>query len=327
MPSDTSSAVSFATYKVTGEGGVQQLSELPEGHPTDETAYQWIRIVQHRTTDDYEFLDGLGLPQIVVQALLAPETQPRFSKLNRGFLLVLRGVNTLARTDPEDMVSVRLWVEPKRVVSVQLRPVLSLEELAEECEGGTAPPTIGQFLTELVRSMTAKIESMVMNLADELDDLEENSLDNGLAADRVLLSELKRQLIGVRRYVAPQRGALDRVSQAETPFLKEPDRQAIRENCDQMVRLVDELDAARERATVISETWTAARAEQMNRNMLVLSIVAAVFLPLGFLTGLLGVNVGGVPGAGSPYGFWIVCGVSVGLAACFWALFKWLKWI
>ena len=43
--------------------------------------------------------------------------------------------------------------------------------------------------------------------------------------------------------------------------------------------------------------------EQLNSRMYVLSIVAAMFLPLGFLTGLVGINLGGIPGSESPFGF------------------------
>ena len=62
----------------------------------------------------------------------------------------------------------------------------------------------------------------------------------------------------------------------------------------------------REKAAVIQDSMTTLLAERMNRTMLVLSIVAAIFLPLGLLTGLLGINVGGIPGTESPYAFWIV---------------------
>ena len=63
------------------------------------------------------------------------------------------------------------------------------------------------------------------------------------------------------------------------------------------------------------------RSDQMNRRMLVLSIVAAVFLPLGLLTGLLGINVGGMPGAENAWAFWIVTG---GLVALGWGLVWWV---
>jgi zinc transporter len=67
------------------------------------------------------------------------------------------------------------------------------------------------------------------------------------------------------------------------------------------------------------------RAEDMNRSMLILAVVAAIFLPLGLLTGLLGINVGGIPGTETSWAFWAVCGL-LGMTAMFqlW-LFRRLK--
>ena len=75
------------------------------------------------------------------------------------------------------------------------------------------------------------------------------------------------------------------------------------------------LDAIRDRAQVVRDQVVDIRAEAMNRQMLVLSVVAAIFLPLGLLTGLLGINVGGIPGAGTPWAFWAVCGILVAILA------------
>ena len=61
--------------------------------------------------------------------------------------------------------------------------------------------------------------------------------------------------------------------------------------------------------------------------MLLLSIIAAIFLPLGFVTGLLGVNVAGIPGAAYPYAFGIVCLVLLGTGAGLFWYFKKIKWI
>lgn len=225
------------------------------------------------------------------------------------------------------MVSVRLWIEPTRIVSVQLRQVLSIDEIAEACDRNEAPQTIGRFVFTLIDGMSAKVEAMVTTLVEQLDGLEEESLEESGATGQQRLSELRRQLVVVRRYVAPQRAALERLSQTDVTPLNDSDRILIREISDQTVRLVDELDAARERATVINDTLLAQRAEEMNRNMLVLSVVAAVFLPLGFLTGLLGINVGGLPGVESPYAFWVVCALSGALAGVLVLLFKRLDWI
>jgi zinc transporter len=60
--------------------------------------------------------------------------------------------------------------------------------------------------------------------------------------------------------------------------------------------------------------------------MYVLSIVAAVFLPLGFLTGLLGINVGGIPFAENPWGFLAVVVALLGVVALELLVFRWRRW-
>ncbi|USN98292.1 MAG: hypothetical protein H6810_08900 [Phycisphaeraceae bacterium] len=61
--------------------------------------------------------------------------------------------------------------------------------------------------------------------------------------------------------------------------------------------------------------------------MHLLTLFAAVLLPLGLLTGLLGINVGGMPGANDPWAFWIVCVGLCVVAAGLVGLFRWLRWL
>jgi zinc transporter len=81
----------------------------------------------------------------------------------------------------------------------------------------------------------------------------------------------------------------------------------LREATERMTRLSEELDSIRDRAQVVRDQMSDMRADAMNRQMLVLSVVAALFLPLGLITGLLGINVGGIPGAEVGWAFWAVC--------------------
>jgi zinc transporter len=78
------------------------------------------------------------------------------------------------------------------------------------------------------------------------------------------------------------------------------------------MRCVEDLDAVRDRAAVTQEQIESRLSDQLNRRMYILSIITAIFLPLAFLTGLLGVNLGGIPGANSELGFGIF---ALGLGA------------
>ena len=67
--------------------------------------------------------------------------------------------------------------------------------------------------------------------------------------------------------------------------------------------------------------------EKLNKNLYVLSLIAALFLPLGFITGLLGINVGGMPGVDDDMAFWIVCAISAAVLGAEYYLFRILRWL
>ena len=107
---------------------------------------------------------------------------------------------------------------------------------------------------------------------------------------------------------------LARLPTEAVTWLTDLDRARLREEAERIARLVEDIDADRERAAVTQEELSNRLAEETNRTMYVLSLVAAIFLPLGLLTGLLGINVGGIPGTESPWAFTIVTLGLVGLA-------------
>ena len=100
----------------------------------------------------------------------------------------------------------------------------------------------------------------------------------------------------------------------------------LRESADTVTRHIEDLDSARDRASVAHEEFSSRMAEQMNSRMYVLSLIAGLFLPLGFLTGLLGVNVGGIPLAEDPGGFIEVVIFLVVLIVVQVVVFRYKKW-
>jgi zinc transporter len=131
----------------------------------------------------------------------------------------------------------------------------------------------------------------------------------------------------LRRYLAPQREAMARLYNERVPWLNDMDRMRLREVADSTTRYIEDLDASRERAIVIQEELMSRISEQMDKRMYVLSMVAAIFLPLGFLTGLLGINVGGIPGAEYKGSFYIFCGILISVSVMQIYIFKKLKWM
>ncbi len=97
---------------------------------------------------------------------------------------------------------------------------------------------------------------------------------------RSTLADLRRRAIALRRFLAPQREAFTKLMTIALPWFDAMHRARIAEVADRMTRTVEELDAARDRAAVTQEELGSRVAEATNKQLYVLSIVTAVFLPL-----------------------------------------------
>lgn len=262
----------------------------------------WVHLDATQEQTQEWLTDTAGLQKIVVSALLAEETRPRSSTIGEGLLLVLRGVNLNPGANPEDMVSVRLWVEQNRVVSTCRRRLLSVADVVAS-HGEKPLECAGDLLVRLTDRLTDRMSDVIDDMDEVVAKLEAAVLYGPDVSMRADLADLRRDAIALRRYLGPQREALGRLQAEPLSWLTASDRLRLREVHDRVTRHVEDLDAIRERAVVIQEELNNYLTDQVNKRMYVLSVVAALFLPLGFLTGLLGVNVGGIPGADSPYGF------------------------
>jgi len=254
------------------------------------------------------------LPDTAVNALLAEETRPRASANNDSLILNLRGVNMNPGADPEDMVSLRFWANAERVITTRHRRLLSVDDVvASLTDRILSGPS--DLLVRLADALVARMNNVIDDLEDDVSKLEDAVLREPDRAMRAELSELRRAAIALRRYLAPQREAMSRLQSESLTWLTDIDRLRLREISDRLIRYLEDLDALRERAAVVQEELMGLLSDQINKRAYVLSVVAAIFLPLGFLTGLLGINVGGIPGAESTYGFLVFCLMLIAVIA------------
>ena len=267
------------------------------------------------------FLDPLTL-----DALFAEETRPRILEFDTGTLLILRGVNLNADAEPEDMVSIRLWIDSSRIISVRKRRLKAVTDLRERIEAGVGPHNAGDFITQLTSRLFERMEPVFTELDELLDDAEERVMEAADTKYRSQITDIRKQAIVFRRYIAPQRDVIAALRVSDMPWLSELHKRRLQESLDRVIRYIEDIDTIRERAQIVKDELTNALSDKMNKNLYLLSVIAAVFLPLGFLTGLLGINVGGVPGVDDPSAFWVFSGFLLVVVALQILLFKRWKW-
>ena len=281
---------------------------------SSEIAKDWIR-------------NKSGIDSVAIDALLTEETRPRTTILNDSFLIALRGVNLNPNSKPEDMVSIRLFVSSNLIITTKRRNLLSVDEIIDCLKNGTGPKSSSEFLNELTYRVTSRMEGVIDELEDRTDSLEESLIDSNDSKFRSELLSIRRETIILRRYLFPQKEAMSKLYHDKVTWLTEYEKIELRETNDQLMRYIEELDTIRDKVSLIQEELSNKLSEQMNKKMYVLSIISVIFLPLTFLTGLLGINVEGIPGSENEMAFFIFVAILLGVVTLQLVLFKKKKWI
>lgn len=248
------------------------------------------------------FLREADIADYVIDALTATETRPRCDAIDQGAFVNLRGRSDGEMTSSDPLASVRIWAIRGRVYSVTRKPMVAIAAVEKEVQAGRVEDP-GDLIAAFATAITADLDPVVADLGDEIDACEEALDVNDVFELRRTVTRVRATAIGFRRFLAPQRTALEKLAQMPGDWLRDDDRLHLAAAADRAARMAEELDAIRERAALTHEALTDMRAEQLDTRSLIIAIAAMVFLPLTFITGLYGMNVKGLPYAGEPWAF------------------------
>lgn len=287
----------------------------------------WLHFDYTKTEAKEWITKKSGMDSIAIDALLAENTRPRTVILNDSLLVALRGINLEPKSKPEKMISLRIYISKNIIITTSKKNILSVLELEHELKKGVGIKSTSEFLVELTERMIDRIDDSIDKIQDRADTLEENLIINNNTEYRAEILNIRRETILLKRYLAPQKEALVRLYSEKLHWINEYQKIELRETTDKLIRYIEELDTIRDKVILIQEELMGVLSEQMNKKMFILSIISAIFLPLTFLTGLLGINVSGIPGASNQNAFFIFTAILVCVVAFQFILFKKKNWI
>ena len=315
-------------YLLDGQGGATPLSWDKVTIWESTQGVLWLHLnADHPNTESW-LKKHSGIDSIICEMLLDTDNEPRCIQEGDALNATFRGINFNKGSDPEDMVYLNYYSEQNRVISVRSSRLFFMEEITKKLERNCGPKDAATLLTTILDNLHEKMEPTLDFIEEQLDELEKNvSQIHFVDKTREDLLDLRQEIIELRRFLVPQKNALVQLSKFNLSWLNKKNIRIIRKIEGRIQHFFAELDSYRERAIVIKDEINSITNEKMNRAMYMLSIVTGVFLPLGFLTGLLGINVGGMPGVESKIAFWVVCGILIAVLLLSLVIFKRNRWI
>jgi len=315
-----------------GQGGARPIgwAEAQRWRPGVPGEMLWLHLC--RTTEGVQswLCEALAIPEPTAGLLTSDASRPRAFREGHVLVATLRGINFNPGAQPEDMVSLQLWCDGQRLVTLRRFKLQTPRDTLAELDAGTGPRDAGALVTNLIDHLVTKMNSAIVGMNDEIDRLEslepaESDPDGML----VQISTIRRNCLALQRHMAPQHVALEEISRDAPDWFENHDRREIGETIALLRRFLDDIDISKESAVVLMDELRGRAIAKAERTNYKLTIVAAIFLPLSFLTGLLGINVGGIPGGGEihRFAFWEVCGLCVAILLLQLWLFRRWKWV
>ena len=312
-----------------GAGGGRAIGwkEIQQLRAGDAGGVVWMHLCRNRP-GVYEWLqDQLGIPEPTAELLTSDATRPRAFREGDALVATLRGINFNPGAQPEDMVSMQLWSDGKRLITLRRAPLQTPRDVLAAIDRGTGPGDAGAIITQLTEAMVARMNQSIVDMNDHIDALEEQDMDDDPEDMLDRIADIRRNCLALKRHMGPQHVAMERMSRDAPGWFEDHDRREIAETIDRLRRYLDDIDVSKESAVVLMDELRARALASNERATYMLTIVAGIFLPLGFLTGLLGINVGGMPGTQDSDAFWWVTAACLAIIVLLMAIFKKLKWL
>jgi zinc transporter len=314
----SSQGVIFAYY--LGENGTWKDSNLKTIERLKDVK-SWVHLdFKNEGTKEWLYKKS-GLDYYICDALLEEDTRPRILSMSSGIFLTMRAINFNPGEDPEDMVALHVWLDKNRLITMRQYSVGAVEEVRNEIINKNTPTTTSELLINIFNKATFRIDEVLDKIYEGIEEIEDQILSAPARELRPQIASFRRMLIGIRRFIVPQKEMFLSLYNSNGHLL-ENDKIKLRETSEKLTRILDDVNAIKDRALVTNEELNNRIADQMNQTIYIMSIVATIFLPLSFLTGLLGINVGGLPGVDNSIGFWVVCLIIVFLAIIEYIIFK-----
>ena len=269
----------------------------------------WLHLDYKNPDTKLWLLEESGLPKDICYAFLDSHSTNRFIPKENGFFFIFRALNFNEGQEKEDMVSLHIWIENGRIITMRDRKVRGIDELKNIIMDKKKHITTKRIFLEILDKLTDITASYIDELYDAIDEIDEILIDNFTKGLRHRISKLRKKTIELRRFIMPQKTLLEQLYKEN--IFNNGDKSYLKNIVEHNYKITEDLTALRERANVSQEEFTAKIEDQMTKTIYVLTILSTIFLPLNFIASLLGVNVSGIPGSNNPDAFLIVCIIVV----------------
>lgn len=279
------------------------------GSARKEGEFAWLHFNLAHAASEKWLRAHAGLSDEFYETLHQGSRSTRIELADNALIAVVNDVLHEFTFDASDISTLWVGVAPHLVISARRTPLQSIERLHQAVRRGEIVRSSVELLVHLLRDQADVLVNIVRTAIERVDAIEDTLLAGRVRAKRADLGSMRRFLVRLQRLLAPEPAALFRLLQRPPAWMSELDTQELRQSSEEFSVVLSDVSSLQERIKLLQEEIAARVNEETGRSLFVLTIVTVLALPINIIAGLLGMNVGGIPLAQHPDGFWIIVGI------------------
>jgi zinc transporter len=299
-------------YKVDGTGGMEELSWADMDAALDvEDNVVWLHF-NHADPRARDWIQSTThLPPAGKALLLGADTHMRIEVCGNGLAGVVGDLHHEFAEKSDQLDVLRLYLDNRCLISARCEPLHAIDKLRRAIGDGLKVERPIAIIAQFLHHVTDTLGDLLLELTGNVDDLEDQLLAGNIS-DRVPeLARIRRIAVRLHRHMVPQQHALVSLLSRMPTWIDEAGATALRNAIERLAALGHDLDLVQDRARLLGDQLSGRLMEATNRNLYILSIVTTIFLPMTLVTGIFGMNLGGLPGQSHPLGFWYGMAIMV----------------
>ncbi len=302
-------------------GAEQALQWLAQ--PALQIGFVWLHFNLAHVNAEKWLRQHLSLSGVFYETLREASRSTRVELDDGTLVAVVNDVHYDFSFEPSDISTLWLSVSERLIVTARMQPLRSVDRLRDAVRRGVPIASSVALLVHLMHDQGDVLANIVREITTRIDTIEDKLLAGRLETKRADLGVSRRLLVRLQRLLAPEPAALFRLLKKPPTWIGEADIEDLHQSSEEFNVALSDMAALQERIKLLQEEIAGRVAEANNRSLFVLTVVTVMALPINIIAGLLGMNVGGIPLADHPAGFWIVVAVIVSFTAvAAWIVFR-----
>ncbi len=290
----------------------------------------WVDLMNPSPEEAKVLSDVFHFHELAVEDALSTTHFPKVESYGDYLYVILHRIDFKAPEHCFRTHDVDFFLGPNYLVTIHSGDSRSIEEISQICARNTLALGEGPaaLMHRIIDSIVDHYQPEIDELSDRLDNLEKEVFERTNPGLAKAILDFKRDVSSLRRVVQPQRDVVGRLARREFPFIDEAISYRFRDVHDHLVRLADESMFYQDRITSLLDAHLSTVSNQLNSVMKILTVIATVFMPLTFITGLYGMNVD-LPhfGLGGTTMFWILMLFMIAISGGMLTMFRSRGWI